>query len=190
MTRVLVSLLLLASLLHLSGCAREEKAEGQPLATINDYALTVDEFHAQLAAELKMDEDFKVTEAAKDQFLEGLIRKELLIQEAKRRKLDRKEKFVNAIERYWESTLIRDLMEAKGAEIEKNTIVSQEEIESRYEAMKKEDPQLPPFEDMQEGLAEKILEQKKQRRLEKWIDALRDEANVQINRDLLSGNEP
>jgi hypothetical protein len=188
MTRTLISLLLLALLLHLSCCAREEKEDGQLLARINDYSLTLDGFHSQLAAELEMDDDFKLTEAAKKKFLERLIRKELLIQEAKKRKLDRKEKFVKAIERYWESTLIRDLMEAKGKEIEKKTIVSQEEIELRYEEMKKTDPELPPFEDMQEVLAEKILGQKKQRSLEKWINELRDKANVQINQDLLSKN--
>ena len=188
MKRTLSFLLLLASLLYLPGCAQEETEDGQRLAKINDFSLTLDEFHAQLAAELEMNEDFKVTEAAKNQFLEGLIRKELLIQEAKRRKLDREEKFIKAIERYWESTLIRDLMEAKGKEIEKKTIVSQEEIESRYREMKKSNPELPPFEEMQDVLAEKILERKKQKSLEKWINELRDKANIQINLDLLSEN--
>jgi hypothetical protein len=91
---------------------------------INDYHLTLDEFQDQLAAELKLEKDFKLTEEAKREFLEGLIRKELLIQEAKRLKLDRKEKFVRAIERYWESTLIRDIMDLKGKEIAKKIFVS------------------------------------------------------------------
>jgi hypothetical protein len=188
MTKNSILVILLLLCLHLSCCAREEKEESQLLAKINDYSLTLDEFHAQLAAELEMDKDFKLTEAAKRQFLEGLVRKELLIQEAKKRKLDREEKFMRAIERYWESTLIRDLMEAKGQEIEKKAIVSQEEIELRYKEMKKADPELPPFEEMREVLAKKTLGHKKQRGLEEWVDDLRKKAKVQINQELLSGN--
>ncbi|HUV60070.1 MAG TPA: hypothetical protein VMW09_08155 [Desulfatiglandales bacterium] len=41
-----------------------------------------------------------MTKEAKKKFLEELIRKELLIQEAKRFNLDKKEKSVRAIERY------------------------------------------------------------------------------------------
>ena len=122
--------------------------------------MTLDEFHSQLAAELEMDRDFKITEEAKKEFLEGLIKKEILIQEAKQRDLDRKEKFIRAIEYYWESTLIRDLMEAKGKEIEKRTIISQEEIESRYKEMKKSGTDLPPFEDIHEKIERKISPKK------------------------------
>ncbi|MCJ7579373.1 MAG: SurA N-terminal domain-containing protein, partial [Candidatus Aminicenantes bacterium] len=95
--------LIVVSMLFYS-CAQEKKDESEILAKINDYTLTLDEFHSQLAAELEMDRDFKITKEAKKEFLEGLIRKEILIQEAKKRDLDRKEKFIRAIEHYWEST--------------------------------------------------------------------------------------
>jgi len=167
-------------------CAQEKKEESEILAKINDYALTLDEFHTQLAAELEMDRDFKITEEAKKDFLEGLIRKEVLIQEAKKRDLDRKEKFIRAIEHYWESTLIRDLMEAKGKEIDKRTIISQEEIESRYKEMKKSEAELPPLEDIKGKIERKMMEQKKHRILKEWIDDLRKSAHVEINQELFS----
>ena len=112
--------LLFLLLLSLFCCSQEKPVESKILARINDYNLTLDAFHHQLAAELEFDKDFKLTEEAKQEFLEELIVKELLIQEAKKLKLDRKDKFIRTIERYWESTLIRDLMDLKSKEIQKD----------------------------------------------------------------------
>ena len=186
MKKASMYLLLFICFLSIFCCSQEKKDENEILAKINDYALTLDEFHSQLAAELEMDRDFKITEEAKKEFLEGLIKKEILIQEAKKRDLDRKEKFTRTIEHYWESTLIRDLMEAKGKEIEKRTIISQEEIESRYKEMKKSEAELPPLEDIKGKIERKMIEQKKHRVLKEWIDDLRKKAHVEVKQELLS----
>lgn len=123
--------LLFLLVLSLSCCSQEKSVESKILARINDYNLTLDEFHHQLASELEFDKDFKLTEEAKQKFLEELIIKELLIQEAKKLKLDRKIKFVRTIERYWESTLIRDLMDLKSKEIQKDIV---KELKEKKEA--------------------------------------------------------
>jgi len=169
-------------------CAQEKIEENKALAKINDYVLTLDEFQVQLAQELQLDKEFKLTKEAKNEFLDQLITKEILIQEAKRRKLDRKEKFIRAIERYWESTLIRDLMEMEGQKIEKRTVVSQEEIEMRYEEMKNLDENQPPLESIRQKISEKIMEDKKSRMLEEWVNHLKKKAKIEINQELLSKN--
>ncbi len=176
-------LLMLCSLLLF--CTQEKKAENQTLAKINDYVLTLDEFQTQLAQEVRLDKEFKLTEAAKKAFLDQLITKEILIQEAKRLNLDRKEKFIRAIERYWESTLIRDLMEEEGKKIEKRTVVSQEEIELRYNDMKKLDKNLPPLASIRDEISQKIMKDKKQRLLEEWTDQLKKSAKIDINENLI-----
>ncbi len=150
--------------------------------------MTLDEFQVQLAQELKLDREFKLTKEAKNEFLDQLITKEILIQEAKRRKLDRKEKFIRAIERYWESTLIRDLMEMEGQKIEKRTVVSQEEIEMRYKEMKNLDENQPPLESIRQKISEKIMEDKKSSMLEEWVNHLKKKAKIEINQELLSKN--
>ncbi len=166
-------------------CAQEKKEENQALAKINDYVLTFDEFQVQLAEELKLDREFKLTQKAKKDFLDQLVVKEVLIQEAKKRDLDRKEKFIRAIERYWESTLIRDLMVMEGQEIEKRTVVSQEEIELRYEKMKELDENQPPLESIRERISEKIMRDKKNKMLEEWVNQLKQKAKIEINQKLL-----
>ena len=129
--------LLLFLSMSLFGCSQEKPEEGKILSRINDYNMTLDEFQYQLAAELELDKDFKLTNEAKKKFLEQLIKKELLIQEAKKVKLDRKDKFARTIERYWESTLIRDLLEIKGKEISQDILIPKAEIEARVRKIEK-----------------------------------------------------
>jgi hypothetical protein len=169
-------------------CTQEKIEEDKALAKVNDYVLTLDEFQVQLAQELKLDKEFKLTKQAKKEFLDQLITKEILIQEAKRRNLDRKEKFIRAIERYWESTLIRDLMEMEGQKIEKCTVVSQEEIEMRYKKMKNLDENQPQLESIRQKISEKIMEDKKCDMIEEWVNDLKKKAKIEINQELLSKN--
>ncbi len=177
--------LLLALCFSLFCCSQEQTEKEEILAKINNYELTLKDFEFQLVDELEMAQDFKLTREARKEFLDQLIRKELLIQEAKRLRLDREKNFVRTIERYWESTLIRDLMELKGKEISKRTVVSQEEIESRYEKMKQSDPDLAPFTDMQKKIAKQIMVEKKRDRLVAWINELRKDAEIEIDQELL-----
>ncbi len=125
-------------------CSGGQEGQREVLARINDFELTRAEFERQLARELELDADFRLTKEAKKTFLEEVIRKELLIQEAKKRGLDRKEKFIRSMERYWEATLIRDLMELKGAELGDRIYVSAEEVQDYYRSLAKSEKTLPP----------------------------------------------
>lgn len=185
MKRGLLYFLLFHLLTGLPCCTQEKVEDKKILCRINEYDLPVEDFQLQLAEELELDREFKLTNKAKQNFLEELIRKELFIQEAKKQKLDRKEKFVRAIERYWESTLIRNLMDLKCEEISKRTSVSEEEIDSRYTEMKKLNDSLPPLAEIHDQLRDGIKEEKKTRSLERWINDLRSKAIVEIKQDLL-----
>ncbi len=179
----LLILLIIASLFL--GCSSENGDQGEVLATINDYKLYLDDFQRQLAEEVELDHEFKITDEAKKGFLEEIIKKEILIQEAKKYKLDQEENFRRTIERYWESTLIRNLMEVKGREIDKLTTVSQEEIKDYYLKMKQTRDDLPTFDDMEEAVMKIIKEDKKTQQLEVWITDLRKKAKVESNLELL-----
>jgi SurA-like protein len=175
--------------LILASCSSEQQEQKEVLAKINDFQLSLEEFEYQLAAELEMEKDFKLTREAKKEFLEQLIRKELLIQEARRMKLDRRDDFVRTIERYWESTLIRDLMDLKGKELSKRTKATEEEVLALYEEMKASDADLPSLEDMRERIKARVEGQKKRERLREWIKKLREDADVEIDEKMLYGGE-
>lgn len=169
-------------------CSQEKKEEVRVLAKINDFELSLDTFQQQLKEEVELAPDFKITQSAREQFLEELIRKELLVQEAKKRQLDRREKFVRAIERYWEATLIRDLMEEKGAEIAKRTLIGEEEVQDSYAKLKASEPSLSANPKVQERIRRELLEEKKNKALEEWVRGLRRGAKIEINQRLLQGN--
>lgn len=178
-------LFVLLILVCFSSCNRENGEKPEILARINDYNLTLDEFQKELASEMEMDRKFKLTRKAKKAFLDEIIKKELLIQEARKRKLDTREEFRRAIERYWEATLIRDLLGLKAKDIAAKTYVSEEEINGRYQAMKGADKTLPPLNEMREELRKTLKEEKKTALLEKWINNLKEEAEIRINEKLL-----
>lgn len=170
-------------------CTQEPITEKETIATVNDYNLSLKEFEGQLVAKHNYDEDFSLlTTEKKKEFLEQLIRQELLIQEATRLELHKREKFVKAIERYWEATLIKDLLELKGEEFAKRTYVSQEEIEARYKEIKKKRADIGSIEDVREMISKEIEEQKKREKLKEWIQQLRESGDISINEKLLNKN--
>ncbi len=188
MVKKLFFMLISGLFLYFSGCAGDQDENVTVLAEINDYQLTLKNFETQLASNLEFERDFKLTQKAKKQFLDNLIEKELLLQEAMKLKLDRNKKFIAAIERYWEATLIKNLMELKGKDITESTYVSQEEVEARYGEMKRSQTNLPPMEEMREKIVKKIKEEKKNRALSRWVQDLRRNAKIEINQKLLLKN--
>ena len=182
-----IFLLLLLPLSFFS-CSNEEQGEGETLVKINAYNLSVGEFQRQLARELNFDADLKLTGRVKEAFLGQLIQEALLIQEAKRLKLDRKEKFIRTIERHWKSTLIRDLLVRKGEEISQAILVSQSEIEAYYEKIKEGGKPVPPLSEMQDKIANELKEKKKSEKLAMWVADLKKKATIEINQELFLMN--
>jgi len=177
--------LLLFLLMSLFCCSQEIDEKGKVLARINEHNLMLDEFQSKLSSELEIDDDLKLTKEAKKKFLDELITKEVLIQEAQKLKLDRKKEFVKTIERYWEATLIRNLLENKGSQINKIILVSEQEIKSHYNEMKKTNDKLPGLLVFREKIIKDLKEMKKTRMLEAWINETKEKAKIQINENLL-----
>jgi hypothetical protein len=178
MKKYIFYLLLFFLPLCLLYCTQETPEKSEILARINEYNLTLGEFQNDMAAELNLDTDFKLTKEAKKEFLEELIETELLIQEARKLKLDRKEKFRRTIERYWRSTLIRDLLQIKGKQISERVLISEEEIEAAS----------PSLSEPKEKIIEYLKDKKKTRMLKEWLNEIRKSAKIEINQDLLYKN--
>jgi len=180
-----IYLVVLIPVLVLPACSQGRPDNSPIIADINGYKLTRADFLGQLKAEVEFNRDFKVTRQAKQEFLEQIIRRELLIQEAQRQRLDRQPKFVRAIERYWESTLIRDLLELKGEQIDRTLIVSQTDTQGHYEKLKMAGGYLPPLAEVRDGIMVELKEKRRAQALDRWVADLRQNATVTIDEDNL-----
>ena len=90
----------------MTGCCKSENkksAENAVIAKINNYELTVSDFKDEVslrAPDISMSAD---TEKAKENALDELVTKKILLQEAQAQSFDKDAKFMKEIERYYES---------------------------------------------------------------------------------------
>jgi hypothetical protein len=97
------------------GCAK--KPQGKVIATINGDPIYVKDLNREIALSFRRNPMFKVSPQTLENQLNILIDRRLLIQEARKKNLDRTDRFVNTIKAFWEQTLIRDLMAYKNKEL-------------------------------------------------------------------------
>lgn len=94
------------------GCSKKPEPE-RIVATVNDYSMTDEDFIDEVEHSPYAGEEAKDLES----LLNLAIRRQVLVQEAQRQGLDRRRDFMKTIERYWEQTLIRELLKKQTREI-------------------------------------------------------------------------
>lgn len=164
----------------LTGCSGDSPADKPYLVRVNDYRICAEDINSLLKFEAELDSNFYISEDTRTEFIQDLIQSQLLIQEAKKRKLDQRENFRRTIQQYWESTLIRDLLAEKGAQLRASTVVSQAEIEEYYQN-NNENPGEGAKEKLKAEIAKLLEDQKATARLKEWIEELQTEADIEIN---------
>ena len=185
--KFIIGIFLVIIVFMMAACSSDNGSnQNNVIASINDFKLTREEFQKALVKEMEYTTAYKTSPEAKKKLLQAMIKKELFIQEAKKRGLDRQKEFTSAIERYWEATLIKHLMEEKNKEIMQTATVSENEIRQRYKKLKSENTKLPPFEDIEKEIAKELFETKKTLILNQWIKSLYDDAKIKINSRLIN----
>ena len=168
------------------GCGSDSSSGKKDiLIQINNSKILLEEFNDLIKIDAYTDPEMELTDETRDQFIEYLIRKELMIQEAARLKLDSKNDFIRTIEKYWEATLIRNLLDLKSAELKKKVLITEDEIEAYY--VKNKDELGHPFEEVRDRI-KSILESKKmESELEAWTLSLKETADITVNKALING---
>jgi len=170
--------------LALCSCSHDTEQEDY-LLKVNHYQIGKADVDALLKFEAELDSNFYVGNDTRAEFIDSLIQKQLLIQEAKRQNFDQREKFRQTIQRYWESTLIRDLVAEKTEQIRKSVTVTKQEVEAYYQN-NKEFLGAGSFAELEPKLAKNVEDQKVSAELEAWIKKLRSQADIDIKDGELS----
>jgi hypothetical protein len=170
-----------------TGCAQKPKTPGAKIvAVINSYELTAEDFadEARLTAANKyLDAD---PVKAKQEMLDEIITKKVLLQEAQRQDFDKDRRFMKEIERYWEQALIKLMVRKKMDELSARISVDPQEVRDEYDRLSRESGgKIGPFESMAPIIRDRIYNDKMQRLFGEWLEKLRAGSDIKIHKENL-----
>lgn len=148
--------LFLITTFALGGCGLK-KNEGEIIATIGNYSLYKQDF----MAEAELYPSAYRNEVTKEELLSNLIQKKILLIEAQRQRLDKEPEFTKVIQRFWEQSLLKTLLEKKSKEILSSISAS-----------------------------EKDKTQKAGKLIKEWFDGLEKNTRVGVNKKALEKLDP
>ncbi|KPK41655.1 MAG: hypothetical protein AMJ78_04900 [Omnitrophica WOR_2 bacterium SM23_29] len=135
----------------LTSCTKE-KSKKEVLVTIDNYSLYKEDF----LSEARLYPPAYREVLTKEQILDDLIQKKLLLLEAQRQGLDKDPAFMKMVERFWEQSLLRSLLEKKSKEILSSIQAPEEERNQKATQM-----------------------------MQRWMNELKKSAKIRINKGAL-----
>ena len=170
-------LILISCSVYMSGCGNN--TDEKIVIKINDYQMSLDDFNQEYS-ELDLERD---TIQAKESFLDNVITRKILLQEAGRQGLDKKKSFLREIERFWEQSLLKIVIDEKMKEISGSLEVGDEEIQTFYSGWGKENPtDVRTVEDLKDTIKWQLLREKQDLLLEAWLKKMKDESKIKVDR--------
>ncbi len=106
---------------NLVSCS-QKPTEEKPAIQVNEYAVSAEEFNERFR---EMCPD-NMTPGDKAVFLENFLDQKVLLYEAQRLGIDKEPEFLDAIERFWEQSLVKIVVDRKYTEIAQTVNVSDE----------------------------------------------------------------
>lgn len=125
----LVAFLIATGILFALSCEKTKPLGGREIALVNDRVITVEEFEQEMEQLPPSLKTLIITEKGRRDFLQGLIDRELLLQEGIKKGLDRDEKLLKKVKRFKEGLIIEAMTERLCAGKDE---VKDEEVESYY----------------------------------------------------------
>ena len=159
--------------IFIGGCSSKDKKT--VLLWVNNYDITKEEFEQEFkeSAFGKVDN----VESRKD-FLNNLINRKLILQEAQAKGLDKEKGFLKTIEKFWEQSLLKIALEKKSQEIAGSVQVSDDEIEKKYQAMLSEGKTDKLYQAMYQEIKWQITKDKESQKMNEWLEGLRKKAKI------------
>jgi hypothetical protein len=173
------------SALLCAGCAAD-KSDNTVIATVNGQPIYLKEFKRELSIRVKQNPTLETNDATIEKLADTLIDRQIIIQEAMKKNMAQEEKFVDTIKAFWEQTLIRDFIERKNNEFGRYVFVTDKEVKDYYGTLKKQNPEVPPYEEAYEQLKETIEQKKKSQALENWLNDRRRDSKIITNKKLIT----
>jgi len=179
-----ISIILLA-LVFVFGCAKQSKNK-EIVATVNDYELTKEEFLREFKDSIYASND---TLESRKEFLNNLIDRKLILQEAQVIGLDKEKSFLKVIEKFWEQSLLKIAVDKKAREISGSIFIDDDFIRKAYNELVESGGIDHTYEEMYEQIKWELTRLKESQLINDWVVQLRKSAKLKINPDLLNKKE-
>lgn len=180
MKRIFSGILLFS--FFLAGCSSGKNSPDQKVvAQINKYKLTIEDLRYEFKNAPYDDKAMLNSYDGRRKYLEGLIEKEVLLQEAQRQTIDREKDFMRSIENYWEQALLKILLERKSKEISSLIHIYDNEIQKYY----KDSGETLPFSKVKNEIREIIRQKKETEAMDNWINELKKASYIKVDENVL-----
>jgi hypothetical protein len=156
------------------------------LAKVNNYEITQEEFNEEFRESAFGQND---TLESRKEFLNILINRALILQQAQAEDLDKEKDFLRMIERFWEQSLLKIALDKKSKETAGSAFVDDKTIGEAYNKMLKEGKADKSYEQMYRQIKWEITQQKETQMINDWMADLRKRAQIKVNYDLLKENK-
>lgn len=156
------------------------------LVKINNYTITPQEFNEEFGASAYAKND---TPESKKEFLNMLIRRKLVLQDGQARGLDKDKEFLKSIERFWEQSLLKRVMDQKSQEVTSSASVSDSAVEAAYNKLKSEGKADKPLDQMYSQIKWSLTQLRQSQAINKWLASLYKKAEIKINPAYVSSTD-
>ncbi|MCK9613898.1 MAG: SurA N-terminal domain-containing protein [Candidatus Omnitrophica bacterium] len=156
-----------------ASCAPKEEA----VITIGPIKITKAEFERDFA---KFNWSKPDTKEARQEFLDNLINRKLILKEAEARGLDKEKSFLEGVQDFWEQSLLKSAVDKKAKELFLTIKIDDEEIGDFYNT-NKDKFSGKTLEDVYPEIRLVLFKEKQKKSVENWMESLKKQANIKIN---------
>lgn len=174
-------LFFLLILIFFIGCSNASKNK-EILAKVNNYEITEDEFEEEFRESTFSRTD---TPESRKEFLNSLIDRKLILQDAQKKGLGKEESFLKMIEKFWEQSLLKLALDRRSKEIANSAAVTDKLIEDTYNKMVKEGKVTKPYNQAYSQIKWELTKVKESQMMNDWVEELRKKAQIKVNDELL-----
>ena len=169
---------LISAVILAAGCARLQSDNA--VVRVNDFAITCQEFREAL-----QDSSYAAVQGGEKEFLEDLINRRLLLQQAELLGLEQEQGFLKEVERFWEKTLLKRIIDRKSKELAGGVRVNEDEIRACYDEMVRQGSSDASYDKMYDQIKWQLLRERQTAAFNDWLQDLRKQARIEINKELL-----
>jgi len=165
----------------LIGCTRYDKPKDVAVK-INNYQISKAEFEQEFKD--SSFGRFDTSQSRKD-FLDTLVNRILIVQDAQKNNLDNDLRFLKVVEKFWIQSLLKIALEKKSQEFVGTSFVSDKDIEETYQSMLKDGKATKPYGEMYQEIKWNITKLKESQMTNEWLAQLHKNAKIRVNKDLI-----